>query len=249
MEIAEAPLAREIVINNLGEEGPGISVAGRLREVARDLRSVRESTRDDVVDVMPGQVESDALPDSLVQYVDVTAVPEDFDWQVTEEIVQATAEDIQSIVGSNEVTTLDAGVAGQALQGVGGSSQIDVSSAVQEGTPGTSVIDTTQLSDVVKHEKKHEVQAANWNADSVEVVVDEVGHTVVLTRHAISETDAMLVQSTIANVSYDYRHIHQETTGFLTDVQISETAQTGDLVGLKEKIEASTQNPDLVLAA
>ncbi|MFH1670194.1 MAG: hypothetical protein ABIA92_01260, partial [Patescibacteria group bacterium] len=164
------------------------------------------------------------------------------DVQQVETTLNKTASDIQSIVGGKEVVELDAGVAGQALQGVAGSSQIDVTSSIQANTAGSSIIDARWLSDVVDHEKRHEAQASSWNAD--EVLVEQGGSVLTLTRCDISEADAMLVQSSIEHVSGEYKQIFQIVTGILSNEQIQSVAESGDLAGLEEQMQTTEDTSD-----
>ncbi|MBU2214071.1 hypothetical protein KJ996_05570 [Patescibacteria group bacterium] len=228
MELTESGLAYDVILTNAREGTSGFEVAQCIKRVARDLEDARRDTHAGVAGVLPSGVREFVRSPEALSHIDV---------QQVETTLNKTASDIQSIVGGKEVVELDAGVAGQALQGVAGSSQIDVTSSIQANAAGSSIIDAVWLSDVVDHEKRHEVQASSWNAD--EVLVEQGGSVLTITRRDISEADAMLVQSSIENVSGEYKQIFQTVTGILTPEQIQSVAQSGDLAGLAEQMQTT----------
>jgi len=232
MEISGSALAHDVIFTNARQGTSGFEVAQGIKRVARDLEDARRDTHAGVAGVLPSGVQEFVRSPEALSSIDI---------QVVETILQETASDIQSIVGGKEVAQLDDGVAGQAYQGVAGSSQIDVTSSIKEGAAGSSIIDAVWLSDVVDHEKRHEAQASSWNAD--EVLIEHGGSTLTLTRRQISEADAMLVQSSIENVSWEYQQIFQTVTGIFTNEQICSVAESGDLSGLAEQMQTTEDTP------
>ena len=144
---------------------------------------------------------------------------------------------VGSIIGSRATEEIPGSVAGYAYQGQQGSTVIDVTAALRPGS--TQVIDVSQLQDTVTHERRHEVQSAAWNAQVV-----DIGNGRVLTRTEVSEADAMLQQQTITWVSGEYKGIYAKVLSIASQSEIADTAMTGDLVGLGDKIlEKSGQSP------
>ena len=225
--LSGSELAHDVVVTNVHEGTSGYEVAEGIKRVARSLEDVRRGTHEEAAGVLPTAVQEYVRSPEALAHIDV---------QQVENTLNKTASDVQSIVGGGEVAKLDAGVAGQALQGVAGSSQIDVTSSIQENAAGSSIIDARWLSDVVDHEKRHEAQASSWNAD--EVLIEHGGSVLSLTRRDISEADAMLVQSSIENVSGEYKQIFQIVTGILTPEQIQSVAKSGDLAGFAEQMQS-----------
>lgn len=146
-----------------------------------------------------------------------------------QQTLQATAKDIEQVLGGIRTGKLDAGVAGQAHQGQGGSSVVDISSTVVRGSDGASMVDKQWLKDIKEHELEHERQAVTWNAESVSVGVKE------LTRKKVSELGGMFVQDSIEMVSDEYKAIYMEVTSVVTAKEARDAARTGDLIGLGKK--------------
>ena len=89
-----------------------------------------------------------------------------------------------------------------------------------------------QLQDIKDHELRHEQQAANWNAQSV-----DVGNGQQLTRKDVSETDSMGVQSTISFNSNEYKGIYRHVTGLgISMGEVRKAADSGDLAGLGKQV-------------
>ncbi|MCF7844384.1 MAG: hypothetical protein K9M03_00965 [Kiritimatiellales bacterium] len=228
MALSESGLAHDIVYTNAQEGNSGYRVSEGIKRVARGLEDVRRGVHTQAGGVMPESVQEFVRSPDAISTIDVQAV---------ETTLKKTASDIQSLVGGEEVTELEAGVAGQAYQGVVGSSQIDITSSITSDVEGGSIVDTTQLDDVVKHEKRHEAQSSSWNAE--EVLIEQGGSILTLTRREISEADSMLVQSTLENVSGEYRDIFQTVTGILSNEQIRSVAESGDLAGLQAQMQTT----------
>lgn len=139
------------------------------------------------------------------------------------ETMRDAASDIREIVGGKTVTVFEGNQVGEALQGERGSSEIEVASAVKKD----GSVDTTDLEDRVAHEGEHELQAKRWNAEEVTM---EDGEKV--TRGEISEVGAMSVQTTLANVSTDYRAKVGKVTRYISMEGARDVARSGDLLSL-----------------
>jgi len=251
MASAETSLVRDLLVYAAETSSSGAEIAGGLRKAAADIQTEQDAMRTQVLDVVQGVdgiSEEDLggvidagvqenLPDNLTKHIDVAPQGgESLDYGVVITTLETTANDINTVVGGKTAEVLDGGIAGQAYQGVPGSSQIDVTSTIKGGDAGTSVVDAVQLKDIVDHEEEHERQAQGWNAESIVVAPG-----VVLNRHNVSETGAMSVQQTLANVSGGYRQIYADVTGVVSADSAREAARTGDLIGLAEQV-ASQEN-------
>lgn len=209
-------------LEDILEEGDtGTEIADKAAERAEALRELQDTVSGQLEDVL-GEPQEEVLPELTEQI----------------EILEEQGEVIGDIVGDKHTDDLEDGIAGIAYQGQEGSSVIDIRSAM--GEDGT--IQQEMLQDVVNHEGEHEVQAAAWNADVV-----DIGNGETLTRHEISETGAMSVQQSIDWVSSDYQAIYAKVTGLVTAEQAREAARSGDLLGLGQKIRS--KNASQTLAA
>lgn len=207
MGAIESSLAHEILVKQAEQSSTGTEISTRLDEAAEQIGN------------------ASAIEDG------------DLDLQIVEEALRETSRDVRTVVGGRHTKVYEGSQAGEALQGVPGTATIDVTSAVNTHVPGTSIIDTTNLQDIVDHEAEHERQAKEWNAEEVEIV----GLHSPLTRKFVSEVGAMSVQATIAHNSAEYREMWRTVTSVTTAESARQTARDGDLKELAREINASKQ--------
>ncbi len=253
MKGMEQALARELFHTQVIESGSGTEIAERTKAVAAEIEGMQEATQSQASFVFTGQ---EFLPpegsgegttvtpeiSTLGGQIDVGLLQEnaDADWGIVVDTLQNTAEDVQEVVGAAQTEEIEGNTVGYAYQGVTESSVIDVTAAIKEDAPGASLIDTANLEDTVMHEDEHELQAKQWNAESVKIV----GVHKNITRLLVSEVGAMSRQKTVAQNSADYQEMWSFLTGMISAKEAKEAARKGDLVGLAQKINEKRGNTE-----
>lgn len=243
--------ARAIIHEVVKTAGTGADVAEQMKKIADDIETLRTETATMIVGCAPEEiiVAPDRLADLQLhlgapllppKMVDALAEggEEGLNLAAIRDTMHATAEDVATILDTTTVDRLEDGVVGQARLEQAGSSVIDLTKALHgDAEPGASVIDAEKLQDAVAHERQHEVQTSRWNAQSV-----DVGAHRDLTINDILETDAMNQQQSIQWVSAEYGAMHAFTTSLLTDEEIAQIAQTGDLLQAQNMVGRSAQS-------
>ena len=246
MTIAETAPAHDILLTTAEQANSGTEIAEKMQRSAADIRGIQQDITSQIYVTAEGGTEDMTMSVDTLQHlsdagiVDQQALEslqsvesvdagQDLNLTAVADTMEQTGEDIRKIVVNKKAEVLKGNIAGQAYQGEEGSSVIDVTAAVRPSD--TSVIDTEMLDDTVKHELEHEKQAAEWNTQSI-----DVGAHQSLTRKDISETAAMSVQSTLENVSDEYKEIYARVTSVIDVDQAVETARSGDLEALGDEI-------------
>ena len=222
MKNNETAPAQELLRDVIDRSHSGTEIQREAEKVAHNLREGNEEVRNYVQTVFAEQ----------------QGKPLVIDTQSVAEQLEEAGENVDEILGSIKTEKLEPGVAGQANQGMEGSSVINVHAALQEGD--IQVIDTKMLKDVKYHEIEHENQAEEWNAEEV-----DIGQGETLTRHQVSEMGAMSVQSNIEWVSADYHDIYEYVASMTSAEQARETARSGDLVDLGRQIREEREVLDV----
>lgn len=240
MLMSETTTAYDLFIHEVTQAKSGTEIATGVKYVVADLQNLRENLRGEVAHVMPEQ--EIVVPASLRNHIDVGIV-EDVrageKLQTIQDTLQMTAQDVKHIVGERKTDVLPGNIAGQAMQGMVGSSVIDVSSAAGPTSEG-SLLSKDNLLDTVFHEKEHEEQAPEWNAESAQIVGGQT-----LTRMWVSEVAAMSVQQSVVWNSDEYQKMWQNFTTFASAEEAKEAARSGDLIGLADDINRHRDVPRL----